>query len=85
MTGHLIFDVKMDFKSKARFVLDGHKAPYLIGSTYSGVVSREIIRIAFTYAALNGLDVFAVDIHKFLSQSIIITERLHDVCTRFWS
>ena len=25
VTGHLIFDVKMDFTRKARFVLDGHK------------------------------------------------------------
>ena len=25
VTGHLIFDVKMDFTRKARFVFDGHK------------------------------------------------------------
>jgi hypothetical protein len=28
------------------------------------VVSRDSIRIAFTYAALNGLDVFAADIRN---------------------
>ena len=59
VTENLIFDVKMDFTRKARFVLDGYKTPYTIGSTYAGVVSHESISIAFTYADLNGLDVFA--------------------------
>ena len=63
-TGHLVWDVKMDFTRKARWVLDGHKTPDPIGSTYAGVVSRESVRIAFTYAALNGLDVFAADIRN---------------------
>ena len=62
VTGHLIWDVKMDFTRKARWVLDGHKTPDPEGSTYAGVVSRESVRIALTYAALNGLDVFAADI-----------------------
>ena len=64
VTGHLVFDVKMDFTRKARWVLDGHKTPDPVGSTYAGVVSRESVRIAFTYAALNGLDVFAADIQN---------------------
>ena len=62
VTGHMVFDVKMDFTRKARWVLDGHKTPSVAGSTYAGVVSRESVRIMFTYAALNGLDVFAADI-----------------------
>ena len=37
-----------------------------IGSTYAGVVSRERVCIALTYAALNDLDVFAADIWKYL-------------------
>ena len=40
-TGHLIFDVKMDYTRKARWVLDGHKTGTPEGSTYAGVVSRE--------------------------------------------
>ena len=64
VTGHLVFDVKMDFTRKARWVLDGHKTPDPIGSTYAGVVSRESVRIALTYAALNDLDVFAGDIRN---------------------
>ena len=61
-SGHLIWDVKMDFTRKARWVLDRHKTPDPIGSTFAGVVSRESVRIAFTYAALNDLQVFAADI-----------------------
>ena len=62
VTGHLVWDVKMDFTRKARWVLDGHKTPDPIGSTYASVVSRESVHIALTYAALNDLDVFAVNI-----------------------
>ena len=69
VTGHLVWDVKMDFTRNARWVLDGHKTPDPIGSTYAGVVSRESIRIAFTYAALNGLDVFAADIRNAYRQA----------------
>ena len=36
--------------------------PDPVGSTYAGLVSRESVRIAFTYAALNYLDVFAANI-----------------------
>ena len=61
-SGHLIFDFKMDFTRKARWVKDGHLTPDAIDSNFAGVVSRESVRIAFTYAALNGLDVCATDI-----------------------
>ena len=61
-SGHLVFDVKMDFTRKARWVKDGHLSPDPIDSNYAGVVSRESVRIAFTYAALNGLDISAGDI-----------------------
>ena len=64
VTGHIIFDVKMDFTRKARWVLDGHKTPNPVCSTYAGVVSRDSIRIALTYAALNGLEVCAADIQN---------------------
>ena len=49
----------MDFTMKARWVLDGHKTPNPIGSTYAVVVSIESVQIAFT---LNGLNVFAANI-----------------------
>jgi hypothetical protein len=63
-SAHIIFDVKMDFTRKARWVLDGHRTPDPEGSTYAGVVSRESVRIALTYAALNGIDVMAADIQN---------------------
>ena len=58
-TVHLIFDVRMTLERKARWVKDGHKTPIPELSTFAGVVSRESVRIAFTYAALNGLTVCA--------------------------
>ena len=61
-SGHVIFDVKMDFRRKARWVLDGHKTPQPTTANYAGVVSRESVRIAFTYAAMMGLPVMAGDI-----------------------
>ena len=70
VTGHLVWDVKMDFTRKARWVLDGHKTLDPIGSTYAGVVSRESVRIALTYAALNDLDVFTADIWNAYLQAL---------------
>ena len=42
-SGHLVWDVKMDFTRKARWVLDRHKTPDPIGSTFTGVVSHESV------------------------------------------
>ena len=61
-SGHMVFDVKMDFTRKARWVKDGHKTPDPDNSTFAGVVSRESVRIALTYAALNDINVCAADI-----------------------
>ena len=41
-SGHLIFDVKMDFTRKARYVLDGQKTEAPDISTYAGVVSKRV-------------------------------------------
>ena len=59
----------MDFTRKARWVLNGHKRPDPVGSKYAGVVSRESVRIAFTYAALNDFDVCMADIRNAYLQS----------------
>ena len=37
-SGHIIWDVKMDFTRKARWVKDGHRTPDLESSTFAGVV-----------------------------------------------
>ena len=63
-SGHLVFDVRMTLERKARWVKDGHKTPEPTWSTFAGVVSRESVRIALTYAALNDLAVFGADIQN---------------------
>ena len=59
---HVIFDVKMDFTRKARYVAGGHMTEAPVALCYSSVVSRDSVRIAFLVAALNDLDVFSCDI-----------------------
>ena len=59
---HMIFDVKMDLTRKARLVAGGHQTDPPKESTYSSVVSRDSIRIAFTLEALNDLDVLSADV-----------------------
>lgn len=56
----------MDFtrKARSRWVKDGHRTPDPLTSGYAGVVSRESVQIALTYAALNGLDVWAAYIQN---------------------
>jgi hypothetical protein len=61
-SGHLIFDVKMDFTRKARWVKDGHKTPDSATSSFAGVISRDSICIALTHAALLGLPVMGANI-----------------------
>lgn len=61
---HMIYDIKMDFTRKARLVAEGCRTPDPVNSTYAGVVSRESVRIALTYAALNDLDVYAADVQN---------------------
>jgi hypothetical protein len=58
----MIFDIKMDFTRKARFVDGGHTSEAPASLTYSSVVTRESVRIAFTIAALNNLDILMADI-----------------------
>ena len=57
----MIFDVKVDFTRKARFVAGGHWTDAPSQLTYSSVVTRDSVRIAFLIAALNELDILAAD------------------------
>jgi hypothetical protein len=59
---HMIFDVKTDFTRKARFVAGGHMTDPPSSITYSSVVSKDSVRIAFMLASLNGLSLSATDI-----------------------
>ena len=51
-TGHIIFDVKMDFTRKARSIKKGNFYPDPIDSNFAGVVSCDSIQILFTFVAL---------------------------------
>ena len=62
VTDHVIFDIKMDFTRKTRWVLHDHKTPSPECSTHARVVSRKSVRITLTYGALNDVDIFAGDI-----------------------
>ena len=59
---HVIFDVKMDFTLKSRFFANGSKTDAPVALTYSRVVSRDIVQLAFLIAALNDLGVMACGI-----------------------
>ena len=59
---HMVFDVRMDLTRKARFVAGGHLTEPPSSITYSGIVSRDSVRIAFLIAALNNLDITACNV-----------------------
>jgi hypothetical protein len=44
---HIIFDIKMDFTRKARFVASGHMTDTPAVMTYSSVVSRKVFTWVF--------------------------------------
>jgi hypothetical protein len=56
---HMILDVKMDLTQKACLVANGHEMEVPTESTYSTIVTRDSVLIAFMLAALNGLDVLS--------------------------
>ena len=63
-SGHLIWDIKMDFTLKSRWFKDGHCTPDPKESNSFGVVSRDSVIIALAYYAFNDVDVTAADIQN---------------------
>ena len=59
---HIVFDVKIDFWRKACFVAGGHMTDTPNTLTYSSVVSRDSVKVAFLVAALNDINIMACDI-----------------------
>ena len=78
-SGYLVFDVRMTLERKARWVKDGHKTPEPEWLTYAGIVSRESVRVAFTYAALNNLLICAADIQNAYLQ-VPASEKHYIIC-----
>jgi hypothetical protein len=76
---HMIFEVKMDFTRKARFVAGGHWTAPPASLTYSSVVARDSVRLCFLIAALNDLELLAADIgNAYLNADT--RERVHTTC-----
>jgi hypothetical protein len=61
---HMVFDIKMEFSRKARFVAGGHTTEAPTSMTYSSVLSRESVRLAFLIAALNDIDIISCDLEN---------------------
>ena len=60
---HMVFDVKLgNLACKGWYVAGGHQPDPPNDTTYSSVISRDSIRIAFLAAALNDLDILAADV-----------------------
>jgi Reverse transcriptase (RNA-dependent DNA polymerase) len=59
----MVFNIKMEgLVCKARYVAAGHTTETPKSLTYASVVTRESVRIGFLIAALNNLEIMAVDI-----------------------
>ena len=58
----MIFDIRMYFTRKARFVVVGRITEAPTSLTNSSVVSRYSVKIAFLVAAFNSLEIMACDI-----------------------
>ena len=77
-TGHIIFDINMDFMRKTQWVKDGHKTPDSTTLSFASGVSHESIRIALTFAALLGLPVIGGGIQNAYLQAP--SSEKHSLC-----
>ena len=57
-------NTRENFIRKAQFVSDGHKTKTPAEMTYSSLVSKDLVVITLTIAALDNLDVLACDIQN---------------------
>jgi hypothetical protein len=76
---HMVFDVKIDFTRKARFVAGSNVAQPPKCLTYSSVVAQDSVCLAFLIAALNDLDILAADVgNAYLNAPT--KEKVHTTC-----
>ena len=66
---HMVFNIKMDFTHKAWFVAGGHTTETPTSMTYSSVVSRDSVQLAFLIAALNDIDIMSIDLENAFIQA----------------
>jgi hypothetical protein len=69
---HMIYDVKMDFTRKARSGTGGHVTDPPTSITYSSVVARDSVCLAFMIASLNDIGNAYLNAHT--------KERVHTTC-----
>ena len=69
----------MDFTQKARWVKDSHRIADPLGTNYARVVSRDSVRIVFTLAAMNCLDICTADIQNAYIQATT-SEKHYMIC-----
>jgi hypothetical protein len=67
----VVFDSnsKMDFTRNVRFVAGGHTTETPTSISYSSVVSRDSVRLAFLIAAINNIDIMSVDLENVFVQA----------------
>ena len=59
---NIVFDIKMDFTRKARFMDDGSTMEVPSEFTFASVVSQASVRLALLYMALNDLDILSANV-----------------------
>src|SRR5688572_29961553 len=59
---HFIFDIKLDISRKSQFVAGGHTTMVPDTATYSSMVSRDSICLAFMATSLHGVGIMACNI-----------------------
>jgi hypothetical protein len=75
----MIFDIKMDFTRKARFVAGGHITNPPSSLTYSSIVARDRVHLVFLIIALNDLEILGGDIGNAYLQAPT-KEKVHTIC-----
>ena len=62
---HMVFNIKLgNLACKAHYMAGGHQMDPPKDTTYSSIILRDSIRIAFLAAALNDLDVLAANVQN---------------------
>ena len=71
MEWYMIFDVKVDFTHKTRFVANASISIDLWQITCDGYVFRDNVRIDLAYSVLNDIEIMAVDIYNAYMKAMI--------------
>lgn len=76
---HMHFELKLDLTRKARYVAGDHMTDPPSSLTYSSVVARGSVHLAFLIEALNDLDIVTADIGNAYLNAMT-KEKVHTVC-----